>query len=108
MTQLIENLIENGVKYSPAGGEVRVHVWRENGHANLTVSEDGIGIPPADLPKLFEPFYRASNAVGQKPGTGLGLAGARHIVEQHGGRIEVESTEGVGSTFRVRLPAAAR
>jgi signal transduction histidine kinase len=72
--------------------------------AVLAVRDEGIGIPAADLPRVFERFYRASNAASQVRGTGLGLAGVRQIVEEHGGTIEVVSTEGRGSTFTVRLP----
>ncbi len=72
--------------------------------AVLAVQDQGIGIPAADLPHVFERFYRARNVSGRTPGTGLGLAGARQIVEQHGGTIAVESREGAGSTVTIRLP----
>ena len=70
----------------------------------LTVQDRGIGIPAADLPRVFERFERGRNAVGRIGGSGIGLAATRQIVEQHGGTIEVESREGRGSTFTVRLP----
>jgi signal transduction histidine kinase len=70
----------------------------------VRVRDRGLGIPAADLPYVFERFHRASNVSGQIGGTGLGLAGARHIVEQHGGSIGVESEEGRGTTVTVRLP----
>ena len=108
LERVLANLLTNAIKYSEPGSEIVVRVALDEraaeSWATLSVRDRGIGIPSEDLPRLFEPFYRASNAVGRKPGTGLGLAGARHIVEQHGGRIEVESAEGVGSTFTVRLP----
>lgn len=108
LERVLANLLANAMKYSEPGSMVEVHVGSDErwpaGWATLSVRDHGIGIPSADLPRLFEPFYRASNAVGRKPGTGLGLAGARHIVQQHGGTIDVESTEGVGSTFTIRLP----
>jgi signal transduction histidine kinase len=68
------------------------------------VQDPGVGIPPAELPRLFEQFYRATNVTGRLAGTGIGLTTARQLVEQHGGRIDVESEEGRGSTFTVRLP----
>src|SRR5262249_37818647 len=71
--------------------------------AEIRVSDPGVGIPEADLPRIFERFQRGSN-VERIPGTGIGLAGARQIVEQHGGTISVESDEGSGSTFTVHLP----
>ena len=75
----------------------------------LEVADSGIGIPPAEQNRLFERFYRASTATAQAvPGTELGLAIAKAIVEAHGGRIEVDSDEGVGATFRVELPARQR
>jgi signal transduction histidine kinase len=73
------------------------------GQAVLTIRDQGIGIPLVDLPSVFEPFHRAGN-VGSVSGTGVGLAGVKQIVEQHGGSVVAESTEGVGSTFSVRLP----
>jgi len=72
--------------------------------ATLTVSDDGIGIPASDLPHVLERFHRGRNASGQIAGTELGLAGVRRIVELHGGKIELESAEGVGTTVRVWLP----
>jgi signal transduction histidine kinase len=75
--------------------------------AVLRVRDQGIGIPPADLPRIFERFYRATNVAGQIQGSGIGLAGSRQVVEQHGGTIVVESREGAGSTFTVRLPLDA-
>ena len=75
--------------------------------AILRVRDDGIGIPAAELPRIFEPFYRGSNVAGKIAGTGIGLAGARQIVEQHGGSLTVASREGAGSTFTVCLPLSA-
>ena len=109
MMQLLENLIENAVKYSPEGGEVRIHIWRENGQANMTVMDQGIGIAPSDLPTLFERFQRGSNVDDRRfAGMGLGLFICRGIVEQHGGRIWASSAGvGHGSTFHVALPLLA-
>jgi PAS domain S-box-containing protein len=110
LERVVANLISNAIKYSPQGGEITVRVAADDdaaGHwAVLTVSDQGVGIPRADLPHIFEGFHRAGNVAGQIAGTGLGLASARQIVEQHGGTISVESQEGVGSTFTVRLPLA--
>ncbi len=106
MMQLLENLIENAVKYSPDGGDVRIHVWREDGQAHLTVSDQGIGIASGDLPTLFERFQRGSNVDDRRfAGMGLGLFICRGIVEQHGGHIWATSQGvGHGSTFHVALP----
>ncbi len=107
LERILGNLLSNAIKYSPNGGEIVVEVRRrENPHpeALLMVHDHGIGVPKADLPRIFGRFYRASNAAGRLPGTGIGLAGVRQIVEQHGGTIGVRSEEGQGSTFTVRLP----
>jgi signal transduction histidine kinase len=107
--QVIVNLIENALKYSPQGTPVRVELWREAGEVLLSVHDDGIGIPAEDQPLVFERFHRARNVDDRRfAGMGLGLYIARGIVEQHGGRIWVESTPGVGSTFYVALPAEGR
>ena len=103
--QVIDNLMENAVKYSPEGGEVRVKVWQAGDDAHLTVTDQGIGIPTADLPSVFERFHRGSNVDDRRfAGMGLGLFITRGIVEAHGGRIAVTSTLGRGSTFHVTLP----
>ena len=107
LERVLANLVANAIKYSPAGGPITLRVTREEvaGWASLAVMDDGIGIPAADLPHVFERFRRGAN-VGQVTGTGIGLAGARQIVELHGGTIAVTSQEGRGSTFTVRLPLA--
>ncbi|MGH2448452.1 MAG: ATP-binding protein [Chloroflexota bacterium] len=109
LERVLANLLSNAVKYSPKGGEIVVSVagGRETGEAVVTVVDHGMGIPAANVPHIFERFYRGSNTGPQIPGTGIGLAGARQIVEQHGGSIEVESEECQGSTFAVRLPIIA-
>jgi PAS domain S-box-containing protein len=105
--RVFANLLANAIKYSPNGGAVTVTLADEmskNGRqAVINVHDQGIGIPADELGRIFEQFTRASN-VGAVAGTGVGLASARQIVEQHGGTIEVSSSEGVGSTFTVRLP----
>jgi signal transduction histidine kinase len=108
LERVVLNLLTNAVKYSPDGGpiEVTVSVDRRAGRdwAVLTVRDGGIGIPAEDLPRIFERFYRASNVGEHLRGSGLGLAGAQQIVEQHGGEIGVTSEPGAGTTFTVRLP----
>ena len=103
---LVRNLLDNAVRYSPDGGRVEVDVWSVDGEALLSVRDTGIGIPSRELPRIFERFYRVDRARSRETGgTGLGLSIAKHVAEQHGGRIEVESELGRGSEFRVRLPA---
>lgn len=113
LRRVLGNLIGNAVKYSPDGGAIRVSVAREPSAeapgpdwAVIRVQDQGIGIPAADLPRVFERFHRATNAAGQAKGTGLGLAGVQQIVRLHGGSVKAESIEGEGSTFVVRLPLA--
>jgi signal transduction histidine kinase len=104
LNQLFLILLDNAFKYTTAGGEVRVEASLEDGRARVIVADTGSGIDPLDIPRIFDRFYRGGNAAGT-PGTGLGLAIARWVAEQHGGRIEVESTPGGGSRFSVVLPA---
>jgi two-component system phosphate regulon sensor histidine kinase PhoR len=104
--QLLVNLLHNAVKFSAPGGSVVVRVEGRDGEAILSVADEGVGIPRADLDRVFERFYKVDKArVRGKGGTGLGLSIARHIAESHGGRIWVESEEGKGSTFHVAVPA---
>jgi signal transduction histidine kinase len=124
LQRVLDNLLSNAVKYSPDGGTIRLTLARERsaapalpgsgaGHspqnsatdwAVLTVTDEGIGIPAADLPHVFERFRRGRNVVGRIAGTGIGLSGAKAIVEQHGGTIAIASREGAGTTVTVRLP----
>jgi len=103
--QALTNLVENALKYSQPPLPVIVEVWCEDGEARVSVRDEGIGIPAQDQPLVFERFHRARNVDDRRfAGMGLGLYIARGIIEQHGGRIWVESTPGVGSTFFVALP----
>jgi two-component system, OmpR family, sensor kinase len=101
--QVASILLDNAIKYTPDGGRVTVTVRERNGWAGLEVSDTGIGIPEDQLPLIFERFYRADKARASS-GAGLGLAIARQVAEAHGGKIEVESTPGEGSTFTLLLP----
>jgi signal transduction histidine kinase len=104
IAQVIGNLLSNAIKYSPAGGRVRVLLEANERDARLSVADEGMGIPAADQARIFEKFFRGADAASAIGGTGLGLAVAREIVTSHGGRIDVESEPGRGSTFTVRLP----
>ena len=107
--QVITNLLTNAIHYSLADGEVCVSTVVQNGSAILIVADNGIGIDPADLPHVFERFYRADRARSRSEGrSGLGLAISKAIVDAHGGTIEVRSQPGKGSIFTLRLPAAPR
>jgi len=108
LDRVLDNLLSNAIKYSPEGGDVTVALTSDGPWAELVVEDRGLGIPAQDLPNIFKRFHRASNVVGRMPGSGLGLAGTRDIVEQHGGTIQVESVEGEGSRFVVRLPLATQ
>jgi PAS domain S-box-containing protein len=109
IARVVANLLANAIKYSPSGGPVTVTINRvEDGTrtwAELAVEDQGIGIPQADQQHIFERFYRASNVTGRFSGTGIGLSSARQIVTQHGGTLTLTSTEGIGTTVTVRLPA---
>ncbi|MDH3301642.1 MAG: ATP-binding protein [Acidimicrobiia bacterium] len=112
LVSAVANLIENGTKYSSAGSAVTVAVDVESGDGGpqgvLSVIDDGIGIPEADLMRIFERFYRVDTARSRATGgTGLGLSIVRNAVRNHGGSVEVESTEGRGSTFTLRIPLSS-
>lgn len=107
MARVLENLVSNAVKYTPDGGRVVVSGYARDNSAVIEVQDTGLGIPEDSLPKLFIPFERVKNPDHlQRDGTGLGLSIVKAIVERHNGHIEVESTLGEGSTFRVILPTA--
>ena len=106
---MLDNLVSNAIKFTPRGGRVEVRLSEENGSAVLEVEDSGLGIPEAEQAQLFERFFRSSTATTQAiPGTGLGLTITKAIVERHGGLIEVESAEDLGTTVRVRLPRESR
>jgi two-component system sensor histidine kinase SenX3 len=101
----VSNLVENAVKYSEAGDAVAVRLFREPGRIVIAVEDEGIGIPQADIDRIFERFYRVDKARGRGTGgTGLGLSIVRHIMANHGGEVNVTSQEGEGSSFRLVLP----
>ena len=104
--QMVLNLVENAVKYTPSGGEVALSLHKDSTHASITVSDTGPGIPADILPHIFERFYRGNHR-SMMGGTGLGLAIADRIARSHGGSIDVESKEGAGSTFTVNIPVSA-
>jgi PAS domain S-box-containing protein len=105
LIQVLQNLMQNAIKYSPAGGTVRIQVEQHAGAVRIAVSDEGVGIPSADLPLLFQRFYRASNVDEREiSGLGVGLYIVKELVELHGGSVDVVSEEGRGSTFRITLP----
>jgi two-component system phosphate regulon sensor histidine kinase PhoR len=105
--QVLINLLHNAVKFSPEGGRIVVGVREEEGEVRVWVRDPGIGVPNADLARIFERFYKVDRArVRGRGGTGLGLSIARHVVESHGGRIWADSEEGSGSTFTFSIPTA--
>jgi len=107
LQQLLLNLVDNAIKYTPAGGTIVLSLEREGTHALLSVSDTGIGIPAADLPHIFSRFYRVDKARSRGiGGAGLGLSIVASIAASHGGLVQVESTPGAGSRFLVRLPCA--
>jgi heavy metal sensor kinase len=107
LKQVVVNLLDNAIKYTPSGGAIRLRVARQNGHAVLHVTDNGIGIPPDALPHVFDRFFRVDKARSRNEGgAGLGLSIVKSICAAHGAEVEVESASGAGSHFRVILPAA--
>lgn len=105
LVSAISNLVENAVKYSEDGSLVRVRSVRDGPSVIVAVSDEGVGIPQREHERIFERFYRVDRARSRLTGgTGLGLSIVRHVAANHGGSVEIESEEGVGSTFRLRLP----
>ncbi len=105
---LVRNLVDNAIRYSHEGGRVRVEIDSDDTEVTLRVIDTGIGIPSKDISRVFERFYRVDRARSRDTGgTGLGLAIVKHVVENHGGTIEVDSELGRGTTFTIRFPAAS-
>jgi len=105
IASVLINLLSNAMKFSPKEKEVTVNLFRYDGNAVLQVADKGIGISRKEIPKIFERFYQSENHdISEAKGSGLGLTLVKHIVEAHGGVIEVESEVGVGSIFTVKLP----
>lgn len=111
LERVVGNLLSNAIKYSAPAAPIHVSLEHDDSGrrdvAMLTVQDHGVGIPAQDLPHIFEPFYRGSNVVDRMDGTGIGLFGARAIVEQQGGTLDLESTEAIGTTVVIRLPLSA-
>ena len=106
--RVLDNLVDNAVKFTPAGGTITVRVRREGDQVVLEVSDTGVGIPSDQLDRIFERFYQVNGSIWRRyGGVGLGLSLVKEIVETYGGRVTVESQVGEGSTFTVRLPVAA-
>jgi two-component system NtrC family sensor kinase len=106
LAQVVDNLIGNAVKYTQPGGQIRVVLEEKQNQLIMHVVDNGPGIPLEDQGRIFEKFYRASNVEGTTPGTGLGLAIVKTIIDNHRGRIWVDSKPGEGSVFTVVLPLA--
>jgi signal transduction histidine kinase len=104
LRHMLGNLLSNAIKYSPPGAAIKLHLASDGPDAVITVADSGIGIPPADAPKLFQPFARAGN-VGQRSGSGLGLVVVKRCAELHGGSVSFNSAPGVGTVFTLRIPA---
>ncbi len=108
LDQILDNLVDNAIKYTPPGGSITLKTSQENGMVRFDIIDTGFGIAEKDLPRIFERFFRADRARDrQDPGTGLGLSIVKHLVQAHGGKIDVQSNLGQGSKFSVLLPAAS-
>jgi len=105
--QVLNNLLSNAIKYSPAGGLVIARLQQAGMQVVIEVVDSGVGIPPDDIAHIFEPFRRSRLSSQAIPGVGLGMFVAQHIVEAHGGRIQVQSRVGVGTTFTLSIPRRA-
>jgi len=107
LKQVVVNLLDNAIKYTPGGGSIQLNVSRQNGHAILDVTDSGIGIPADAVPHVFDRFFRVDKArTRNEGGAGIGLSIVKSICSAHGAELEVESAIGKGSRFRVKLPLA--
>jgi signal transduction histidine kinase len=104
LERVLTNLYDNALKYSPADRQVLVTLDQVGGWASIRVADQGFGVPAPDLPHVFDPGYRASNVAGLAPGSGIGLATVKSIVQRLGGKISIHSLQGLGTTVTVRLP----
>jgi signal transduction histidine kinase len=105
LERILSNLLSNAVKFTPEGGSVEVAAWQDDGQFQIRVSDNGVGIPPEDLPSLFQPFHRGGNVAKEAiDGTGLGLTIVKALVDAHDGTIGVESELDQGTTFCLGLP----
>jgi two-component system sensor histidine kinase VicK len=105
MERVVTNIVSNAVKYTPEGGRIKVVCGAKYAEAYITVEDNGIGIPKADLPRIFERFYRVDKARSRESGgTGLGLAIAKELCEMHGGKIKIDSEEKKGTKVTITLP----
>jgi signal transduction histidine kinase len=105
LEQVLQNLIQNAIKYSPAGGPVTVRVEQQGETVRVAVADQGVGIPQEALPRLFQRYYRAANVdAGGIKGLGIGLYVVKEIVTLHGGTVTVDSAEGLGSNFTICFP----
>ena len=103
--EVTTNLLLNGIKYTPKGGAVTLSLSEKDNFLEVAIEDTGMGIPPEELPKVFDEFYRASNArATERDGTGLGLSIAKQVIERHGGKIWAQSHLGKGSIFSYALP----
>ena len=107
LSQMVGNLVDNAIKYSPDHTPISIAVWQARDAAFLTVADRGIGIAADDTERIFLRFHRADRTGNGRPGHGLGLPLCRWIARAHGGEVSVESREGEGSTFTVKLPAVS-
>ena len=109
ISMVLDNIINNAIKYTPPGGQVEITVWSESSGIYVAVKDTGIGIPAYQMDRMFDKFFRAENAIRfQTSGTGLGLYVVKNIVESHGGRVWIESEEGKGTTLTFSLPIKKR
>jgi two-component system, OmpR family, phosphate regulon sensor histidine kinase PhoR len=109
LEEVLYNLIDNAVKYTPSGGTIQLRAEKLPNEVAISINDSGVGIPKHDLPRIFERFYRADKARSRElGGTGLGLAIVKHIAQLHGGRVEAQSEPGKGTTIRVILPAVTQ